>query len=212
MINSDFCRLEKGRHYTSIIAVLALTRINSTSPYHGIRMKKCLFTILVVIGLSSVLTIGNTLSAIVVQPLYSSPEQQSDDEQQQDEAADEEPVEEPEPEHESPSEDLPISDEREDTSAAQEPIDPQAEKEICVTNAKGQKFCYKELEPDEVCLKPINAEDPPICPPPKTEGIVNGTSTAVEGTSSVGGEAGDPVPDIDVKLPCPRKGKPVCPP
>lgn len=172
-------------------------------------MERLLFITLAVLGLSAIFMTGNMFPILVVQSLHSSPEDQSDDgDQQQDE-----PVEEPEsePEPEPLSEDLP-SDEQEDSPVTQEPFDPQAEKEICVTNAKGQKFCYKELEPDEVCLKPINAEDPPICPPPKTEGIVNGTSTAVEGTSSVGGEAGDPVPDIDVKLPCPRKGKPVCPP
>ena len=37
----------------------------------------------------------------------------------------------------------------------------------CVKNSQGQTFCYEELKPDEVCLKPINAEDPPLCPPPK---------------------------------------------
>lgn len=41
-------------------------------------------------------------------------------------------------------------------------------KEIkCVKNNQGQTFRYGELNPDEVRLKPINAEDPPLSPPPK---------------------------------------------
>ena len=136
-------------------------------------MERLHFMTLAVLGLSAIFMTGNMFPILVVQPLHSSPEDQSDDgDQQQDE-----PVEEPEsePEPEPLSEDLP-SDEQEDSPVTQEPFDPQAEKEICVTNTNGQKFCYKELKPDEACLKPINAEDPPICPPPETEGIVNGTS------------------------------------
>jgi hypothetical protein len=48
---------------------------------------------------------------------------------------------------------------------------PVIEREISVTNANDQKFYYKELAPDEVCLKPVNEEDPPLCPPPAPEGI-----------------------------------------
>ena len=41
-------------------------------------------------------------------------------------------------------------------------------KEIkCVKNSQGQVFCYEELKPDEVCLKPIDEKDPPLCPPPQ---------------------------------------------
>lgn len=45
--------------------------------------------------------------------------------------------------------------------------DGTTEKEIkCVKNSQGQTFCYEELKPDEVCLKPIDEKDPPLCPPP----------------------------------------------
>jgi hypothetical protein len=145
--------------------------------------------------------VGSTVSTIPVQLSYSSSAEETSDEDQQgeptgdEEPVDEEPVDEPEPE--TPSEELPISDEPVQTTATQEPIDPAPEREVCVTNANGQKFCYKELKPDEVCLKPTNAEDPPICPPPKPESVMN--ETTVEGSSSSIAD-GDPIPDIDVKL------------
>lgn len=41
---------------------------------------------------------------------------------------------------------------------------PVTEREICITNPNDQKFCYKEMTPDEVCLKPVNEEDPPLSP------------------------------------------------
>lgn len=120
--------------------------------------------------------VGSTVSTIPVQLSYSSSAQEmSDGDEEGKSAGDEEPVEN-EPEPETLSKDLPIPSEQEEITAAQELVDPEAEREVCVTNAKGQKFCYKELKPDEACMKPINAEDPPICPPPKTEGIVNETS------------------------------------
>lgn len=65
-------------------------------------MKKSLFTISFVIGLSISMMTGSALSTIPLLPVYSSPEQQSDDEQQEEptdeEPANEEPVDEPEPE------------------------------------------------------------------------------------------------------------------
>ena len=63
--------------------------------------------ILTVVGLSGTLVLGNLFSMAMMQPLYSSPEEQSDDEQQEEptdeeptdeEPTDEEPVDEPEPE------------------------------------------------------------------------------------------------------------------
>ena len=67
-------------------------------------MKKSLFTISFVIGLSISMMTGSALSTIPLLPVYSSPEQQSDDEQQEEptdeEPANEEPVDEPEPEPE----------------------------------------------------------------------------------------------------------------
>ena len=36
----------------------------------------------------------------------------------------------------------------------------------CIKNSQGQIFCYKVLNVDENCLKPINVEDPPVCRPP----------------------------------------------
>ncbi len=126
--------------------------------------------------------VGSTVSTIIpIQLSYSSSAEETSDEDQQGEPAggeepvDEEPVDGPEPESQTSSDDLPTSDEQEETLVVQGSGEPQAEREICVTNAKGQKFCYKELKPDEACMKPINAEDPPICPPPRTEGIVNET-------------------------------------
>lgn len=63
-------------------------------------MKKSLFTISFVIGLSISMMTGSALSTIPLLPVYSSPEQQSDDEQQEEptdeEPANEEPVDEPE--------------------------------------------------------------------------------------------------------------------
>lgn len=51
-----------------------------------------------------------------------------------------------------------------------EPIGPgggAANKEECkgvwVQRPDGSGFCFTRLEPDEVCLKPVNVEDPPIC-------------------------------------------------
>jgi hypothetical protein len=39
-----------------------------------------------------------------------------------------------------------------------------AEKETtCVTNAKGEVFCYETLPTIENCLKPMVEEDPPLC-------------------------------------------------
>ena len=151
-------------------------------------MKKVLFAVLTVLGLSGLLVTGGTFLTLSFQPSYSSPEEQSDDDQQEEPAGDE-PVDGSEPE--TPSEDLPISDEQEETTATQGPADPAPEREVCVTNANGQKFCYKELKPDEVCLKPMNAEDPPICPPPKPEGITN--ESTLENTSPINLE-GDPIP------------------
>ena len=128
--------------------------------------------------------VGSTaLTVIPAQLSYSSSAEETINEDQQGEPAgdgeepvNDEPVDEPEPESQTSSDDLPTSDEQEETIVMQRSGEPQAEREICVTNAKGQKFCYEELKPDEACMKPINAEDPPICPPPKTEGIVNETS------------------------------------
>jgi len=100
--------------------------------------------------------------------------------------------------------DLPISDEQGETTVTQQPVEPEPDREICVTNAKGQKFCYEELKRDEDC----NLEGPPICPLPKPEGITNESTLE---RSSVGISNGDQVPDTDVKAPCPRLGKPVCP-
>jgi hypothetical protein len=46
-------------------------------------------------------------------------------------------------------------------------------KEIkCVKNSQGQVFCYEELKPDEVCLKPIDEKDPPLCPPRRVDALV----------------------------------------
>lgn len=166
---------------------------------------------LIVLGLSSLILMGSTVSTLPVQLLYSSSEQETSDGDQQgqptgsEEPVDDEPLDEPEPAPETPSGDLPISDEQEETTVTQEPGDPVTEREVCITNAKGQKFCYKELKPDEVCLKPINAEDPPICPPPKPEGVTN--ETTVE-SSSAGISEGDPIPDIGVKLGKPGKPLP----
>jgi hypothetical protein len=70
-------------------------------------MKKSLFMISIVIGLSISMMTGSALSTIPLLPVYSSPEQQSDDEQQEEptdeeptdeEPTDEEPADEPEPE------------------------------------------------------------------------------------------------------------------
>jgi hypothetical protein len=209
-------------------------------------LKKSTFTIFAVIGLTGIMLIASILVTIPIQPSYSSSGQQADDEQQTDEAQQTEEV---------PQEDVPASDEQQEPQAAEEqqpptvtqpPTDtepigtnqsvpsgttnqsgggPVTEREICVTNANGQKFCYKELTPDEVCLKPMNADDPPFCPTksesisnqttgtgsPTNPGILNETRTVnatnytSEATSS-GGEAGEPIPDIDVKL----GGKPDC--
>jgi hypothetical protein len=52
--------------------------------------------------------------------------------------------------------------------------DGTTEKEIkCVKNSQGQTFCYEELKPDEVCLKPIDEKDPPLCPPPGSDSVEN---------------------------------------
>ena len=59
-----------------ISAVLALVRLNMTSPYHGILMKNIMFMILTVVGLSATLVLGNLFSMAMMQPLYSSPEEQ----------------------------------------------------------------------------------------------------------------------------------------
>jgi hypothetical protein len=62
-------------------------------------MKKSLFMISFVIGLSISMMTGSALSTIPLLPVYSSLEQQSDDEQRE-EPTDEGPVDEPEPEPE----------------------------------------------------------------------------------------------------------------
>jgi hypothetical protein len=66
-------------------------------------MKKSLFIVLVIIGLSGVMVLGSTLGTIStpIQTVYSSSAQgTSDDEDQPDEPRDDEPADEPEPEPE----------------------------------------------------------------------------------------------------------------
>jgi hypothetical protein len=192
-------------------------------------MKKSTFMILAVIGLSGIMLVGGTLVTIPVQPSYSSSEQQTDDEQQTEPEVPQEEVpgtdEQQEPqapdEQQIPTDTEPLGTANQSAPTIKDPSDvPAPEREICVTNANGQRFCYKELKPDEACLKPMNEEDPPFCPTPNPEsianqttgtesptnssllnetGTVNATNYTSEATSS-GGGAGDPIPDIGVKL------------
>lgn len=173
-------------------------------------MIKTILMELIILGLSSVILIGSTVSTLPGQLLYSSSGEETNDGDQQGGStgtADEEPVDELEPE--TPSEDLPTSDEQEETTSAQQPVDPAPEREVCITKAKGQKFCYKELKPDEVCMKPINAEDPPICPPPEPEGFVNGTSGDTGNPSDVEMATADSTSDtVSEGIAINEKGKP----
>ncbi len=176
--------------------------------------------------------VGSTvLTAVPAQSSYSSSaEETSDEEQQQEEPAgdEEEPVD------EEPVDDL-------ETEPADEPNDetnpePSGEDLADQTVTSGpiveRHPCpgqYVITWSPALCVPwPKGCPDPENkqCPTPQlppepsgndqlsslnTEDILNGTSTAAEGTSLGGDDAGDPVPDIDVKAPCPRPGRPVCP-
>lgn len=81
-------------------------------------MKKSLFMITFVIGLSISMMTGSALSTIPLLPVYSSPEQQSDD-QQQEEPTDEEPT------VEEPTDEEPVDEEPLDEEPVDEPEQPE---------------------------------------------------------------------------------------
>lgn len=148
-------------------------------------MNKDLFLVLVVIGLSGVMVVGSAL--ITIQPIFASSDQETageDDDEPQDqsgggdgsEMSEEEPTDEPEAELEPEPKDgdAPTLQQEQGqlaldiiTANGLTPLNTTTGSgtiEKCAVSSDGQHtFCYEPLPTEDNCLKPIKAEDPPLC-------------------------------------------------
>lgn len=142
--------------------------------------------VLVVIGLSGVMVVGSAL--ITIRPIFASSDQENagEEDEPQDrsggedgsETSEEEPTDEPEAglEPEPKDGDAPTLQQEQGqlaldiiTANGLTPLNTTSGGgtiEKCAVSSDGQHtFCYEPLPTEDNCLKPIKAEDPPLCSP-----------------------------------------------